>query len=160
MPMELHMPLAMPREALDVDLAPAGAASRARRTRKASRRSEVVYAIEVVPEHGLWSVESAGVLEAGGFGLGSGELGGTRSQTTHQPRDVLQLRSISVPLRDCRVLARVARTWVCTLRASSLLQPAPSAVLLDKPSAMSVPGSGMLGRLECTVSVRGSQTRS
>jgi hypothetical protein len=50
----------------------------------------------------------------------------------------------------------VARICECTLRASTLLQPEAWVLVLPRPSAIRVPGSGMLGRLECTVRVRGS----
>jgi hypothetical protein len=80
--------------------------------------------------------------------------GGKRIQTTHQARLVLQVRSISERFR--RVPATVARIWECTFRASTLLQPDAEVLLLPRPSAIRVPGSGMLGRLEWIVSVRGS----
>ena len=74
-----------------------------------------------------------------------------RIHTTHHPRPVLHVRSISAIVR--RVLPTVARICACTFSASTRLHP---ALPPPRPSAVRVPGSGMLGRLECTVRVRGS----
>ncbi len=154
------------------------AASRARRIRKASRSSSVLKRAEEV-----WVNVGRGVVEVeaswdsrdvwdwvwdGGCDTIcrcdciasslSKRDGGRRIQTTHHPRDVLHVRSISVKLR--RVLETVARICECTLRASARLQDWPLLALLLRPSAMRTPGSGILGRLDCTVRLIGSKTRS
>lgn len=129
------MPLA--NRLLELLLLLGGAVSRARLIKNASRSSSMLNCAEV------WllfcdCIASALACE-----------GGRRIQTTHHPRLVLHVRSISERLR--RVLVIVASIWECTLRASIRLQPEGVLLLLLRPSAMSVPGSGMFGRLECTV---------
>lgn len=52
--------------------------------------------------------------------------------------------------------ATVARIPACTFSASRRLHVLP----VMRPSAVRVPGEGMLGRLECVVRVRGSKTMS
>jgi hypothetical protein len=96
----------------------------------------------------------------------SSSEGGRRSQTIHQPRLVLLVRSRSwrtMPegkVEDAREVAvRVLRTWLWTLRASMrvqedvrvdllvVLEPLREDDVRDRPSAAGVPGSGMLGML-------------
>jgi hypothetical protein len=138
-----HMPLA---NLLPELLAVGGGESRARLTRNASLSSFVLNSREGMVDTSVL-VDSSSTCE-----------GGNRIQTTHHPRLVLHVRSIS--LRLLLVATSVARIWECTLSASTLFQPCALFLLLLRPSAMSVPGSGTSGRLECTVSVRGSYTRS
>jgi hypothetical protein len=121
----------------------AAGVSRALLTKNASRSSSVLNCTDELLVFAASASSSVLVCE-----------GGRRNHTTHQPRLVLHVRSISVRVR--RVLANVARIWECTLSASTRLQPEEWELVLPRPSAMSVPGSGMLGRLEWTVSVRGS----
>jgi hypothetical protein len=82
--------------------------SRARLTKKASRSSSVLNCTEEPPEWAALSTSSLLACE-----------GGKRNQTTHHPRLVLHVHSISARLR--RVLATVARIWEYTLRASTRL---------------------------------------
>lgn len=137
-----HKPLLSPapEEPLDEPAAP----SCARRTRNPSRSSSTLNPV------------SAGASSSAPAPTSDDE-GGSLNQTTHHPRLVLHVLSISEKV--CRVLATVARICECTLRASARLHPV-CVLLLPSPSAFSVPGSGILGRLLCTVNVRGSKTRS
>lgn len=86
--------------------------------------------------------------------------GGRRIQTSHQPRLVFAVRSMSFDAR--RALPSVVRTCECTFRASTRVQEGPLAEPLEmvKPSAPAVPGSGMLGIPLWTVRLSGSYIRS